>query len=98
MAHDGVRVRARQRTRTPAPVPEGSAVEVSFVLDFEAQFDQAGILVREDESPLAEGRDGNQRGRGSSRRGRDPRHVGLVARTRSRMAWRDRDGPRQLDR
>ena len=31
------------------PFREGSAVEVSFVLDFEAQFDQAGILVREDE-------------------------------------------------
>ncbi|SCL18752.1 hypothetical protein GA0070616_1583 [Micromonospora nigra] len=30
-------------------MPEGSAVEVSFVLDYRAQFDQAGILVRVDE-------------------------------------------------
>lgn len=27
-------------------LPDGSAVEVSFVLDFDQQFDQAGVLVR----------------------------------------------------
>ncbi|MEE3918421.1 DUF1349 domain-containing protein [Micromonospora sp. BRA006-A] len=32
-----------------APFPAGSAVEVSFVLDYTAQFDQAGVLVRVDE-------------------------------------------------
>ena len=32
------------------PFGEGSAVEVSFVLDFEGQFDQAGVLVREDQT------------------------------------------------
>ncbi|MFJ6198508.1 DUF1349 domain-containing protein [Micromonospora sp. NPDC092111] len=32
-----------------APLPGGSAVEVSFVLDYTAQFDQAGVLVRVDE-------------------------------------------------
>ncbi len=30
-------------------LPDGTAVEVSFVLDFAEQFDQAGILVRADE-------------------------------------------------
>lgn len=32
-----------------APFPVGSAVEVSFRLDFTAQFDQAGVLVRVDD-------------------------------------------------
>ncbi|MCI4062440.1 DUF1349 domain-containing protein [Micromonospora sp. R77] len=32
-----------------APFPVGSAVEVSFHLDYAAQFDQAGVLVRVDE-------------------------------------------------
>jgi regulation of enolase protein 1 (concanavalin A-like superfamily) len=31
-----------------APFPEDSAMEVSFTLDFSAQFDQAGIFVRVD--------------------------------------------------
>lgn len=31
------------------PLPVGAAMEVSFVLDFAAQFDQAGVLVRVDE-------------------------------------------------
>lgn len=30
-------------------LPDGSAVQVSFVLDFEGQFDQAGVLIRADE-------------------------------------------------
>jgi regulation of enolase protein 1 (concanavalin A-like superfamily) len=30
-------------------LPDGTAVEVSFVLDFSEQFDQAGVLVRADE-------------------------------------------------
>ena len=30
-------------------LPDGSAIEVSFVLDFEQQFDQAGVLIRADE-------------------------------------------------
>ncbi|MDG4841337.1 DUF1349 domain-containing protein [Micromonospora sp. WMMD967] len=32
-----------------APLPLGEAMEVSFRLDFSAQFDQAGVLVRVDE-------------------------------------------------
>ncbi|SCE91687.1 hypothetical protein GA0074696_1641 [Micromonospora purpureochromogenes] len=32
-----------------APLPGGSAVEVSFPLDYGEQFDQAGVLVRVDE-------------------------------------------------
>jgi regulation of enolase protein 1 (concanavalin A-like superfamily) len=32
-----------------APLPGGSAVEVTFRLDYTAQFDQAGVLVRVDE-------------------------------------------------
>jgi hypothetical protein len=32
------------------PFAEGTAVEVSFVLDFQEQFDQAGVLVRADEA------------------------------------------------
>ncbi|MFC7711799.1 DUF1349 domain-containing protein [Micromonospora lupini] len=32
-----------------APLPVGAAMEVSFILDFSAQFDQAGVLVRVDE-------------------------------------------------
>ncbi|MDZ5444778.1 DUF1349 domain-containing protein [Micromonospora sp. 4G57] len=32
-----------------APFPAGSAVEVSFQLDYAEQFDQAGVLVRVDE-------------------------------------------------
>jgi uncharacterized protein len=32
------------------PFVEGTAVEVSFVLDFHEQFDQAGVLVRADEA------------------------------------------------
>lgn len=32
-----------------APFPSGSAVEVGFRLDYAAQFDQAGVLVRVDE-------------------------------------------------
>ncbi|MEH0975207.1 DUF1349 domain-containing protein [Micromonospora sp. CPCC 205546] len=32
-----------------APLPAGEAVEVSFVLDYGEQFDQAGVLVRMDE-------------------------------------------------
>ncbi|MFG2101862.1 DUF1349 domain-containing protein [Micromonospora echinaurantiaca] len=32
-----------------APFPAGSAVEVSFRLDYTGQFDQAGVLVRVDE-------------------------------------------------
>ncbi|MGS2618032.1 DUF1349 domain-containing protein [Micromonospora sp. LZ34] len=32
-----------------APLPAGSAVEVSFRLDYTEQFDQAGVLVRVDE-------------------------------------------------
>ncbi|MFF5175532.1 DUF1349 domain-containing protein [Micromonospora sp. NPDC000089] len=32
-----------------APLPGGAAVEVSFRLDYHAQFDQAGVLVRVDE-------------------------------------------------
>ncbi|MEV4493802.1 DUF1349 domain-containing protein [Micromonospora coxensis] len=32
-----------------APLPAGSAVEVSFRLDYAEQFDQAGVLVRVDE-------------------------------------------------
>ncbi|MEU4379367.1 DUF1349 domain-containing protein [Micromonospora echinofusca] len=32
-----------------APLPTGEAVEVSFVLDYGEQFDQAGVLVRVDE-------------------------------------------------
>ncbi|MCW3841127.1 DUF1349 domain-containing protein [Micromonospora yasonensis] len=32
-----------------APFPTGSAVEVSFQLDYAAQFDQAGVLVRVDD-------------------------------------------------
>lgn len=32
-----------------APLPGGSAVEVSFLLDYTAQFDQAGVLVHVDE-------------------------------------------------
>jgi regulation of enolase protein 1 (concanavalin A-like superfamily) len=31
-------------------LPDGTAVEVSFLADFTAQFDQAGILVRADET------------------------------------------------
>jgi uncharacterized protein len=31
-------------------LPDGSAVEVSFLADFSTQFDQAGILVRADET------------------------------------------------
>ena len=31
------------------PFPDGSAVEVAFTLDFDQQFDQAGVLVRSDE-------------------------------------------------
>jgi hypothetical protein len=31
------------------PFPDGSAVEVTFKLDFDRQFDQAGVLVRGDE-------------------------------------------------
>jgi regulation of enolase protein 1 (concanavalin A-like superfamily) len=31
------------------PLPEATAVEVRFVLDYQAQFDQAGVLVRGDE-------------------------------------------------
>ncbi|MFI7573603.1 DUF1349 domain-containing protein [Micromonospora sp. NPDC049497] len=31
-----------------APLPAGAAVEVSFLLDYGAQFDQAGVLVRVD--------------------------------------------------
>ncbi len=30
-------------------LPDQSAVEVSFILDYDAQFDQAGVLVRADE-------------------------------------------------
>ncbi|MFG1775600.1 DUF1349 domain-containing protein [Micromonospora sp. NPDC049051] len=32
-----------------APLPAGEAVEVTFVLDYGEQFDQAGVLVRVDE-------------------------------------------------
>ncbi|SDQ59607.1 DUF1349 domain-containing protein [Microbacterium sp. cf332] len=32
-----------------APMPSGTAVEVSFVLDFSAQFDQAGVFLRVDD-------------------------------------------------
>ncbi|MEH0844279.1 DUF1349 domain-containing protein [Micromonospora sp. CPCC 205711] len=32
-----------------APLPDGSAVEVSFRLDYTERFDQAGVLVRVDE-------------------------------------------------
>ncbi|WP_222595848.1 DUF1349 domain-containing protein [Cellulomonas aerilata] len=32
-----------------APFAEGTAVEVTFVLDYGEQFDQAGVLVRQDE-------------------------------------------------
>ena len=32
------------------PFPDGSAVEVSFLLDYEGRFDQAGLLVRADEA------------------------------------------------
>ena len=32
------------------PFVEGTAVEISFVLDFREQFDQAGVLVRADEA------------------------------------------------
>jgi regulation of enolase protein 1 (concanavalin A-like superfamily) len=32
-----------------APFPDGTSMEVSFLLDFAGQFDQAGILVRADE-------------------------------------------------
>ncbi|WP_433344487.1 DUF1349 domain-containing protein [Micromonospora sp. CA-111912] len=32
-----------------APLPAGTAVEVTFQLDFTGQFDQAGVLVRVDE-------------------------------------------------
>ena len=31
------------------PFPDGSAVEVAFTLDFDQQFDQAGVLVRSDD-------------------------------------------------
>jgi regulation of enolase protein 1 (concanavalin A-like superfamily) len=31
------------------PFPDGSAVEVTFALDYDRQFDQAGLLVRADE-------------------------------------------------
>ncbi len=31
------------------PLPDGSAVEVTFTLDYDRQFDQAGVLVRGDE-------------------------------------------------
>ena len=31
------------------PFPDGTAVEVTFALDFDRQFDQAGVLVRGDE-------------------------------------------------
>ena len=31
-----------------APLPDGTAVEVAYVLDFTEQFDQAGLLVRAD--------------------------------------------------
>jgi regulation of enolase protein 1 (concanavalin A-like superfamily) len=31
-----------------APFPDGTAVEVTFALDFDRQFDQAGVLVRGD--------------------------------------------------
>jgi uncharacterized protein len=33
-----------------APFEQDSAVEVSFLLNFEAQFDQAGVFIRTDES------------------------------------------------
>src|SRR3712207_4186769 len=32
------------------PLPEATAVEVRFVLDYQEQFDQAGVLVRADET------------------------------------------------
>ncbi|MGC5329957.1 DUF1349 domain-containing protein [Micromonospora sp. DT62] len=32
-----------------APLPAGEAMEVAFVLDYDEQFDQAGVLVRVDE-------------------------------------------------
>ena len=32
-----------------APFPDATAVEVRFVLDYDEQFDQAGVLVRADE-------------------------------------------------
>ena len=32
------------------PFPIGEAIEVSFVLDYDQQFDQAGVLVRASES------------------------------------------------
>ena len=31
------------------PFPDGSAMEVTFTLDYDRQFDQAGVLVRGDE-------------------------------------------------
>ncbi|MEW1913339.1 DUF1349 domain-containing protein [Kitasatospora sp. NPDC085895] len=33
-----------------APLPDGTAVEVSFVADFDTLYDQAGVMVRVDES------------------------------------------------
>ena len=48
MAHDGVRVRARQDTHSCARSEKDQRWRCPLC-DFEAQFDQAGILVREDE-------------------------------------------------
>lgn len=50
MARRVLRVRARHRTCLIAPFAQDTALEVSFRLDFWAQFDQAGIFVRADDS------------------------------------------------
>ena len=59
------------------PFEIGSAVEVSFVLDFGAQFDQAGILVRSDEAHWLKA--GTEMSDGEA-------HVGAVA-TRGTSDW-----------